>query len=54
MRINILLNFRNWISVPLMNASDKKSVPAFCYSFLKMDENHVNLKYMQFSKEIVV
>ena len=54
MRMNIQLNFCICISFPLINAFDKKFVSAFCYSFLKIDENHVNLKYMQFSKEIAV
>ena len=42
-----------------MNAYDRKFVLAFYNSFLKTElncdkENHVNFKYMQFSKEDVV
>ena len=42
-----------------MNACDRKFVLAFYNSFLKIElncdkENHVNFKYMQFSKEDVV
>ena len=44
MTTNIPLNFRICISFPLMNAFDKKCVPAFSYSFLKIDENHVKIQ----------
>ena len=42
-----------------MNDFDKKLVLAFYNSFLKIElnceqENHVNFKYMQFSKEDVI
>ena len=49
MKTNILANFCICISFPLMNAVVKKFAPAFCYSFLKIDENDVNLKYIRFS-----
>ena len=42
-----------------MNAFDKKFVLAFYNCFLEIElncdkENHVNFKYMQFSKEVVL